>query len=240
MKPIAIFQHHPADGAGHFLDFARRAHFPVVLFRGYLGEALPTSIKPFSALVSLGGPMSVNDRLDFIEYEALLMEEAIEHDIPILGHCLGSQLLARTQGAEVRALAPAGREIGWFRVEPTTDALPDWVSPFSDGEVFQWHNENFSLPSAATLLLKSAHCSHQAFLLGPHLGLQFHIEITAEKVLAWCGEGGDEARQWSHLPSVQHPTAMQQALDERVAVSNRMADAIYRRWSQTFIAKRSS
>ncbi|MBV8049511.1 MAG: type 1 glutamine amidotransferase [Paludibacterium sp.] len=231
MKPIAIFQHHPEDGPGHFLDFAQRAHVPVVLFRGDQGQPLPTSIKPFSALVSLGGPMSVNDRLDFIEYETLLMEEAIAHDIPILGHCLGGQLLARTLGAEVRALVPAGREIGWSRVAPADGALPDWVAPLAQGDVFQWHNENFSLPANARLLLQNASCPHQAFLHGPHLGLQFHIEITADKIRAWCRESGDEARQWAHLPSVQSPEAMMEALDARVAVSNRMADALYRQWA---------
>ncbi|BEV70554.1 GMP synthase [Paludibacterium sp. THUN1379] len=237
MKPIALFQHHPDDGAGYFLDFARRSHLPVVLFRGDMGEALPTTIQPFSALVSLGGPMSVNDRLDFIEYETLLMEEAIAHQIPILGHCLGSQLLARTLGGEIRANAPSPVEIGWHRVEALDDRHPDWTGMFRLGEVFQWHNESWSLPQGAELLLGNAHCAHQMFRHGPHLGMQFHIEITADKIRAWCRSSSHEPAQWAHLPCAQSAEAMQQDLTDKVGLSNRMADAIYQRWSQALYQK---
>lgn len=234
MQPIAIFQHFADDDAGHFLAFARRAALPVRIFRGDLGEPLPASIRDFSALVSLGGPMSVNDRLDFIEHEARLIDEALRHDVPVLGHCLGSQLLARALGAEIRANHPAPVEIGWHRVEARAEALPEWSAPFAEGEVFQWHNENFSAPAGAQLFLGNAHCPNQAFLYGPHLGMQFHIEITAEKILTWCRVSNDPLT-WGHLPSVQSPAQMQEALQARVACSNRMADAVYRRWSQAII-----
>lgn len=231
MKPIAIFQHFADDDAGHFLDFSLRNALPVQIFRGYLGETLPASIQPFSALVSLGGPMSVNDRLDFIEHEARLIDEAVQQDIPVLGHCLGSQLLARALGAEVRANQPAPMEIGWHRVEPLGGEMASWSAPFAEGEVFQWHNENFTPPKGAQLFLGNAHCPNQAFLYGPHLGMQFHIEITAAKILTWCRVSNDP-QTWGHLPSVQSPALMQDKLEARVACSNRMADAIYRRWSR--------
>lgn len=231
MKPIAIFQHFADDDAGHFLDFARRAALPLRVFRGDQGETLPASIRPFSALVSLGGPMSVNDRLDFIEHEAHLIDEALAQDIPVLGHCLGSQLLARALGAEIRANQPARVEIGWHRVEPLGGELADWSAPFAEGEVFQWHNENFTPPRDAQLFLGNANCPNQAFLYGPHLGMQFHIEITAKKILDWCRISADPLT-WGHLPSVQSAAHMQDELAARVACSNRMADAVYQRWSQ--------
>ena len=232
MNPIAIFQHFADDDAGHFLDFANRNGLPVRIFRGYNGEPLPASILPFSALVSLGGPMSVNDRLDFIEQEAELIDEALRHEVPILGHCLGSQLLARALGAEVRANQPARVEIGWHRVEALADAPQEWCAPFAAGEVFQWHNENFTPPPGAQLLLGNRHCPNQAFLYGPHLGMQFHIEITAAKILSWC-EVSNDPQTWGHLDSVQNRQTMQERLDERVACSNRMADMIYQRWSRS-------
>jgi len=234
MKPIAVFQHYPGAGPGYFSDFARQHHLPLQIFRGFDGEPLPPSIRGFSGLVSLGGPMSVNDRLDFIEQEARLIDEALKLNIPILGHCLGSQLLARALGAEIVANHPVRCEIGWYPVGAVDGAPEEWAEMLAGGEVFNWHNENFSLPAGATRLATNLHCHNQAFAHGPHLGTQFHIEITAEMVRDWCRQS-DDPQRWGHLPSVQSVEQMQQALSARVQRSNLMAEQLYQRWSRSLL-----
>lgn len=235
MKPIAIFQHYPGAGPGHFAEVARQAGWPIRIFCGFLGEPLPATIRPFSAMVSMGGPMSVNDRLAFIEQEALLMAEAVELGIPVLGHCLGSQLLARTLGATVQRNRPAPWEIGWYPLAPLTET-PHPMHPLYAGEpVFHWHNENFALPDAAVPLFDSVHCAHQAFAQGPHLGLQFHLEITEAMVRDWCASS-DDPTDWGHLPSVQSAARMLDGLAQQVERSNRLAERIYRHWGRALAA----
>ena len=230
MKPIAIFQHYPGAGPGHFLDFARRSKLPVRIFCGFLGESLPSSVQNFSGLVSMGGPMSVNDCVEFIEQEARLIDQALSLEIPVLGHCLGSQLLARALGGSIEKNQPAAWEIGWHPVNAATTEHDDWVESLNGAEVFHWHNENFTLPSGAIRLLENAHSTNQAFLHGPHLGVQFHIEITEAMVKDWCNNS-DDPQNWQHLPSVQNVSEIQRALAQRITRSNLMADQIYQRWS---------
>ena len=235
MKPIALFQHSPGAGAGYFLDFAKQYDLPVQVFSGFLGGPIPKSIQSYSALVSMGGPMSVNDRIDFIEDEARLMEEALALNIPILGHCLGSQLLARALGAEVTTNRPARWEIGWFPCMRSKPPIMNGPRRSRGHEVFHWHNENFSLPDGAERLSGNAHCPNQAFVHGPHLGMQFHVEITETMVRDWC-KNNDAPQNWGHLPSVQSVDEMHQALEERVQRSHHMADILYLRWCRTFTA----
>jgi GMP synthase-like glutamine amidotransferase len=236
MKPIAVFQHSPGTGPGHFIEYAARAGLPLHLYCGFLGEPLPASISGFSGLVSFGGPMSVNHRLGFIEQEARLMDEALRREIPVLGHCLGSQLLARALGATVEANRPAPWELGWFPVHAVESGHEEWTDAFNGQEVFHWHNENFTLPQGATHLLTNENCTHQAFACGPHLGMQFHIEITAAMIRDWCRRS-DAPREWQHLPTVQSVETMQSDLQARVAQSNSIAERIYSRWSRSLYEK---
>jgi GMP synthase-like glutamine amidotransferase len=234
MKPIAIFQHYPGAGPGHFLDFARRAHLPVRIFCGFLGEQLPGSIQDFSGLVSMGGPMSVNQQVDFIEQEARLIDQALALEIPILGHCLGSQLLARALGATIEPNQPASWELGWHPVSACSEQQSQWTDAFSNGDVFHWHNENFTLPPGATRLLSNAHCDNQAFVHGQHLGMQFHIEITEAMVRDWT-QNSDDPQNWQHLASVQSVPDILKDIETRVARSNHMADQVYQTWSQALL-----
>src|SRR5262245_3105949 len=138
-------------------------------------------------LIVMGGPMSVNDELihPWLVSEKRLIAEAIAASKTVLGICLGAQLVASALGAKV-ARNPE-REIGWFPVEPTWEASRSaFASIFaSPAEVFHWHGETFELPAGATLLARSAACAHQAFSVGERvLGLQFHLETTAESARA--------------------------------------------------------
>jgi len=229
MKGIAVFQHYPGEGPGYFARFAERAHLKLHLFQGHLGETLPASIAGYAGMVVLGGPMSVNDRLPFVEHEKALISEAIALDIPVIGHCLGGQLLAEALGGMVGA-NPGGAEIGWHPVR-AADAANPWFGDATGTELMHWHSEYFTLPEGATLLLDSAHCPHQAFSHGIHLGMQFHLEMD-EAMLAHWSECVDEIAPYAEHPGVQAVEAMLAHSERKLIASNALADRVYRTWAR--------
>jgi GMP synthase-like glutamine amidotransferase len=175
MKPIAIFRHSPGEGPGYFATFLDRHSLPWTLFRLDDGVSPPPTSGEFSGLCFMGGPMSVNDELPWIPLTLELICEADAAAIPVIGHCLGGQLMAKAFGGTVTRNAV--KEIGWGEVE-ATDAAADWMGDVQRFSAFHWHGETFSLPSGATRILHSAHCANQAFVRGPHLGMQCHVEMT--------------------------------------------------------------
>ncbi|MCX8018557.1 MAG: type 1 glutamine amidotransferase, partial [Rhodocyclaceae bacterium] len=170
MKPIAIFRHSPGEGPGYFATFLDRHGLPWQLVCLDAGAAVPPRCEDFSGLCFMGGPMSVNDDLAWIPPVLALIRAAVAADIPVIGHCLGGQLMSKALGGVVTK-NPV-KEIGWGRVETVDPAAADWLGPICEFEAFHWHGETFSLPAGATRILKSAHCENQAFVMGPHLGLQ--------------------------------------------------------------------
>ena len=189
------------------------------------GDAVPTDISKMSALVFMGGPMSVNDPLPWIADELRLIRLAYDANVPMLGHCLGGQLIAKALGAEVRRNAV--KEIGWHPVEQTDTSM--WRKDLPPRfEVFHWHGETFDPPQGATPLLRSLWCEHQAFAIGNALALQCHIEMTPDMVKEWV-ELGQEELQPDTL-SVQSPLFMTADLPARTAALHRVADVIYNGW----------
>jgi GMP synthase-like glutamine amidotransferase len=174
--------------------------------------------------------MSVNDDLPWIPQTLALIRQAAQAGIPLLGHCLGGQLIAKALGGSV-ARNPI-KEIGWGAVSLAD--CPDasaWFGAAQTFEVFHWHGETFALPPGAQLLLSSAHCRNQAFLLdGKHLAMQCHIEMTAEMVKEWGAVGADEIAAASNSPAVQTAEAMQADLAQHVAALNQTARTVYQRW----------
>jgi GMP synthase-like glutamine amidotransferase len=149
--------------------------------------------------------------------------------VPVLGHCLGGQLMSKALGGQVTR-APV-KEIGWGAVE--LEDVPEaraWFGPQRGGFLsFHWHGETFTVPKGATRLLSSPWCRNQAFSLGPHLGLQCHIEMTEELVQTWCRSGAREIAR-SDSPAVQPVAAILQDLEARVTALQEVADAAYGRW----------
>jgi GMP synthase-like glutamine amidotransferase len=132
----------------------------------------------------MGGPMSVNDEADhpWLRSEKQALREAIAMDMPVLGVCLGAQLIASALGA--RVYRNAVKEIGWFPVQGVQGADSAFAFP-SDSTVFHWHGETFDLPHGAIHLARSEACKHQAFLFKRNvMGLQFHLEMTADSLRA--------------------------------------------------------
>lgn len=230
MNPVAIFRHFPIEGSGYFATFLERHGIPWQLIRIDAGDAVPSDISAFSGLAFMGGPMSVNDELPWIAPVLALIRAAQMIDMPVLGHCLGGQLMAKALGGMVSRNAI--KEIGWGDVTVADDA--DAVRWFGHAapafRSFHWHGETFTIPPGARRLLSSTHCVHQAFSLGNSLGMQCHIEMTAEMIDSWCESGAREIARSSDSPGVQQAAEIKVDLDERLRGLHAVADGVYARW----------
>lgn len=228
MKPVAIFRHFRSEGPGYFATFLDRHSIPWTLVRIDANEAVPTGIDGFSGLVLMGGPMSVNDSLPWIEPSCALIRAAVAAGLPVLGHCLGGQLIAKALGGTITR-NPV-KEIGWGPVRVLdTAAAHDWFGDLAGFETFHWHGETFSIPPGAIRLLESAHCANQAYALGNTFGMQCHVEMTEEMIRQWCRDGAAEIAA-SDSPAVQSPDVMQAGMGPKVTALNAVADRIYARW----------
>jgi len=227
MKPIAIAQHHADDGASYFATFLARAGLPHQVFHPYLGEALPQEIHQFSGYCILGGPMSGNDELPYLASEMRLVLDALAAEIPVLGHCLGGQLMAKALGGTVQAAE--NPEIGWvdLAIDP---AGAHWFGGRRQARLFQWHGESFSIPRDGRRIVTGAYCANQAFQIGKHLAMQFHCEVDAGKVLTWLKNDRQELLNAAHSPGVQDAGEMVATLEAEIAQSQRVADDIYGEW----------
>ncbi len=227
MAPVLIFRHIAHEGPGYLGDFLRDKKIPSEMICVDQGEPLPENPYGASALVFMGGPMSVNDPLPWIADELALIRQAIDRGIPVLGHCLGGQLMAKALGARVHANPVS--EIGWHKSSRIDNAATrDWLAGVPDeAELFHWHGETFDIPAGATSLLQSRFCPNQAFVYGNSLGFQCHIEMTAPLVEKWVEESRGELQV---SESVQSEQEMLHDLQARIGRLNRIADTIYSRW----------
>jgi GMP synthase-like glutamine amidotransferase len=229
MKPVVIFRHVSTEGPGYLATFLTRQGIPWELVRIDAGDALPATMEGYGGVALMGGPMSVNDDLPWIPPLLELIRDADRRGVPLIGHCLGGQLISRAFGAEV-GRNPV-KEIGWgeVQVEPHAEAA-EWFGPDSAFEVFHWHGETFALPAGARHLLSSRHCRHQAYVLGNHLAMQCHVEITADMVKEWCATGAAELAEAAGGVAVQSADEMQRDLQQRIERLHVIAERVYRRW----------
>lgn len=234
MKPIRIFRHIDCEGPGYLASFLTERGVPWELVALDHGAAVPRSLDDVSALVFMGGPMSVNDDLPWIREEIALIQDAAGRKLPVLGHCLGGQLIAKALGA--RITGNPVREIGWFEVSRLSGPVAqDWLGDLPESLLaFHWHGETFSIPDGAAPLLKSRWCPHQAFATDNILALQCHVEMTAALVREWTDRYSEEIA----IPtaSVQSTAQMSDDLDARVAALNGFAQRLYQRWLRPILA----
>ena len=231
MLPVAIFRHAPVEGPGYFAIFLEQHGIPWQLIAIDAGEPAPPAVDAFSGLCFMGGPMSVNDPLPWIEPVCALIRTAVASDVPVIGHCLGGQLMSKALGGEVTR-NPV-KEIGWGEASAEDNATARrWLGDHAGGTgtVFHWHGETFSIPPGATRLFASAHCANQMFALGPHLGMQCHVEMTPEMIATWCRQWADEAAAVADQPSVQTPELMQGEIAGRLPVMRQLAEQLYSVW----------
>lgn len=231
VKPIAIFRHVAHEGPGHFATFCDTHGLPWQLLRSDAGEPLPATPQAFSGLVLMGGPMSVNDDLPWIAPTLALIRAAVAANIPVLGHCLGGQLIARALGGEVTR-NPV-KEIGWGAVRVLDSPVArDWFGSVKTFTAFHWHGETFSPPPAAERILESVYCGNQAFALGPHLALQCHVEMTEALIRSWCEAGAEEIAAAAASPAVQTPQQMWALNAANLPAMQSVAEQLYGRWAR--------
>lgn len=182
MSELLVFQHDEADAPGTIGRALAARGVPVRMVRMFAGDAPPPDLARARGIVSMGGGMSANDAPDnpFLAGEMRLLERAARHGLPVLGVCLGSQLLAAALGARVRRMD--AREIGWHPVTLDEAAADDplFAELRPAFTPFHWHGERFDLPDGAVALARSSLTPIQAFRFGERAyGLQFHFETTA-------------------------------------------------------------
>lgn len=232
MDPVLIFRHSPTEGPGYFSSFLDRHGIPWALVRSDAGDSVPTDLNGVSGLCLMGGPMSVNDDLPWIDAELELIRGAVALGRPVVGHCLGGQLISKALGGSVGP-APV-KEIGWGDLHVTdAEAARPWIGEAREPlPGFHWHGETFTLPAGARRILASAYCAQQAFVFDDrHLAMQCHVEMTPDLVRQWCLHGADEIAA-SPGPAVQRAEDIQADLEARIARLHALADKIYSRWIQ--------
>ena len=230
MKPVLVLQHLTSDGPAYLAHWLREQGVAFEVCDTQAGQAYPAGVDAYGALAVLGGEMSANDDLVSLRQAERLILAAIDRDIPVIGHCLGGQLMARALGASVHD-SPAP-EIGWqtMQVADTPQARA-WFGPAPELTVFHWHFEAFGLPAGAMSLAASPACPHQAFALGPHLAMQFHVELDETKLALWSASRDPHflALQ-AACGSVQSGSVMRRQGKHALAEQQRLAGRLYRRW----------
>jgi GMP synthase-like glutamine amidotransferase len=231
MSKVLILRFEKTGGPGYFGRYLDRQRLPYELVRVDQGDPLPESIAGVSGVCLLGGVMSANDdQLPWVPQVLSIIRDAHGRSIPLLGHCLGGQLIARALGGSVTR-SPAV-EIGWLPVEVINDGgSPAWCRGLPPAiDVFQWHNETFSIPPGATKLFHRDACPNQGFQLGNTLALQFHLEVLPETVGEWASLFLDDShRSCETVHSREHMLEDILAKAER---SHRAADHIYAQWCE--------
>ncbi len=233
MKPVAIFRHSPTEGPGYFAIFLEAHRIPWRLIAIDEGAAVPESVDEFSGLCFMGGPMSVNDPLPWIDPLCFLIRQAVDRDIPVIGHCLGGQLISKALGGLVTK-NPV-KEIGWGQALAENSPLArHWLGNLAGraSTVFQWHGETFSIPPGASRLFANAYCANQVYVRGPHLGMQCHVEMTPEMIQTWSTQWADEALAASDSPAIQTPEQMLADTAGLIPVMRQLSDQLYSVWIQ--------
>ena len=207
-----------------------------MLFRSQLvavdqGEAVPARAAQFSGLVLMGGPMSVNDDLPWIAPVLQLIREAVAAEVPVLGHCLGGQLMAKALGGSV-APNPV-KEIGWGEIEIADNShARTWFGPdLRRFESFHWHGETFTIPPGAVRIMGNRNCENQGFVMGRNLGMQCHVEMTRGLVESWCESGASEIAK-SNSSAVQTPGQILAGIEHKLKMLRDVATRLYDRWTE--------
>lgn len=215
-----VFQHVSFEGLGALEPVLRKRGFEIGHTRFFADDSLPDP-DAVDFLVAMGGPMSVNDEaiLPWLAAETEFIRRFLATGKPLLGVCLGAQLLASALGA--RVFPNREREIGWFPVEGVPHRVPAGFRFPPAIDVFHWHGETFDLPPGAVHLARSRACENQAFQIGAAIGLQFHLETTPESARALVANARAEIVPG---PFVQAGADILAARPEQYAAPHRLLD----------------
>ncbi|MDX9755590.1 MAG: type 1 glutamine amidotransferase [bacterium] len=232
-KPVLFLKNITLEGPGTFEHFLWERNIPYVTQDLYGGEMVPDEVGDFGALVVLGGPMNIyeEDAYPFLRAEKRFLRQALEREVPMLGICLGAQLVADVLGGPVTQNELP--EIGWMDVHLTPEGEKSRLFEGIPNRmpVFQWHGDTFAVPPGCAWLASSPLCPHQAFSYEERVfGLQFHVEVDTAAVAAWAG---------AYLPELEpavRPFA-QALLDSQDGESAGEVEAIAKRLCRNFFGR---
>jgi len=236
MKRLLVCQHVPHEILGTLNPLLKMAGFRIRYVNfGRHPEAEP-GLAGYHGLVVLGGPMSVNDtdRFPHLTTEMKLIEQAMKRNLPVLGICLGAQLIARTLGASV--YPNKEREIGWYDVTPTIEAESDpLLAEFRGTEkVFQWHGDTFDIPNSGVHLAFSPLCVNQAFRYGATVyGLQFHLEVDEPMIIRWV-RVSENRKEIAGLQGKIDPDRIQMETPDHIQRLHRLSDRVFGEFIKLF------
>ena len=230
MRPVLILQHQLPERPAYLVTWLDQHRIPYETRCAGADQEFPQSIEPYSALAVMGGGMSANDPLLSNRQAEILILQAMRLDRPVIGHCLGGQLMSRALGGII-STSPQP-EIGWQHIDyADVPEVKEWFGPAPTPRVIQWHYETFSIPAGATRLAGSAACPNQAWAMGPHLAMQFHIEMDEIKAREWAN---DEDPKWAEARAqyvtVQDRDGILSGIEPHLAQHQATADHIYRTW----------
>ena len=228
MKPIRIFRHEDWINPGRLGEYLDAHHIPWTLVRVDQGDSIPKRLDDISALVFLGGTMSVNDDYPWLAEEMALIRRAAARDVPMLGHCMGSQLIARALGGVVEPMK--AKEIGWYEVRKLDNPTArQWLGAMPERfEILIWHHDAFSLPPGAAPLYSSAYCPEQAYAVGNTVATVAHPEVTIAMLEEWLRIYGYDIVPCA---SVQPIEQLRERMPERCSAMHRIfTDRLYDAW----------
>ena len=202
MKEVLVFQHDPFEDLGFFSEVLEKQRTAYRVLRLFHGEMPAEDWERIGALIILGGPMSVNDEEEypFLRWEKRIIRAAIDEAVPVVGICLGAQLIAVTLGTMV--YHGRVKEIGWSPISITPHGQVDSLLGYlpENATVFQWHGDGFELPSGAIRLASSVNYKNQAFRVGKNVyALQFHLEVTPPMIARWIDERSKDLAQAPYI-----------------------------------------
>ena len=226
MSDALIIQNTRIEGSGILGSLLKSDGFSI---QQVFAKQEPIPQNEASLLVILGGPESANDDLSYLRKEEQLIRNFVSKEIPVLGICLGSQLIAKSFGAKV--YSGPKKEIGFYHdlVADNTNSklFSGFENPFT---VFHWHADTFDLPKGAIRLVHSNDYSNQAFQLGTAVGIQFHLEVDENMINLWLDKTQEKLEK---IPYIK-PAKIRQEIDANISTVKKNMDTFYKNFKSTF------
>ena len=225
MSDVLLVQNTRIEGSGYLGELLEKDGFEVTSVNAK-HEKFPD--KDFSLVVILGAPESANDDLPYLQAEQELIKKSVEKNVPVLGICLGSQLIAKTFGAKV--YSGPKKEIGFYNDLKISDDSPffsGFQNPFT---VFHWHGDTFDLPEGAVRLASSEHYDNQAFRYKSAVGLQFHMEVNEDMVNLWLDNTEEKLQK---IPYID-PQKIRSEIDENISIVKSNMKNFYNNFKSSF------
>jgi GMP synthase-like glutamine amidotransferase len=225
MSDVLLVQNTRIEGSGYLGELLQQDGFEITSVNAK-HEKFPD--KDFSLVVILGAPESANDDLPYLQAEQELIKKSVEKNVPVLGICLGSQLIAKTFGAKV--YSGPKKEIGFYNDLKISDDSPffsGFQNPFT---VFHWHGDTFDLPEGAVRLASSEHYDNQAFRYKSAVGLQFHMEVNEDMVNLWLDNTEEKLQK---IPYID-PQKIRSEIDENISIVKSNMKNFYNNFKSSF------